>query len=189
MKSIYLVKTVGNEILFTYHIVENCVIKLDKLELKANLIVLKTYDYDIIVGMNCLSEKKVVIDYHARQLLILSCEPYKLKEYLEIVSDYQVELARQVPLLGEHECLGLNEHRVASELRKIPKVQEYLEVFPIYLPGLPTAREVEFEIKLAPRATSMSTSTYRMAIAKMVELKKQLDKLLEKGFVRPSVSP
>ncbi len=48
---------------------------------------------------------------------------------------------------------------------------------------------MEFEIKLVPGTIFLSTTPYRMAIPKTVELKKQLDELLGKGFIRPSMSP
>ncbi|WMV59225.1 hypothetical protein MTR67_052610, partial [Solanum verrucosum] len=62
-------------------------------------------------------------------------------------------------------------------------------VFPKNLPGLPPEREVEFPIELIPGFTPISITPYRMAPAKLRELKAQLQELLEKGFIRPSVSP
>ena len=35
----------------------------------------------------------------------------------------------------------------------------------------------------------MSRAPYRMALMKLKELKSQLQKLLDKGFIRPSMSP
>ena len=40
-----------------------------------------------------------------------------------------------------------------------------------------------------PRSSLVSIAPYRMAPAELAELKKQLTGLLEKGFIRPSVSP
>ena len=42
---------------------------------------------------------------------------------------------------------------------------------------------------MIPGADSLSISPYRMAAVELVELKKQLEDLLEKQFIRPSVSP
>ncbi|WJX78764.1 hypothetical protein P8452_61951 [Trifolium repens] len=50
-------------------------------------------------------------------------------------------------------------------------------------------REVEFFIDLQPGTGPISESAYRMAPAELVELKGQIEDLLEKGFIRPSVSP
>jgi len=68
-------------------------------------------------------------------------------------------------------------------------VQEFMDVFPDEIPGLPPKREIEFAIDLIPGAGPVSITPYRMAPAELAELKKQLEDLLEKQFIRPSVSP
>ena len=62
-------------------------------------------------------------------------------------------------------------------------------MFPEELPGLPPQREIEFAIDVVLGATPASITLYRMAPAELKELKLQLQELLEKGFIRPSVSP
>nr|GFC33937.1 putative reverse transcriptase domain, aspartic peptidase domain protein [Tanacetum cinerariifolium] len=57
------------------------------------------------------------------------------------------------------------------------------------LPGIPPVREVEFNIDLIPGAEPISNAPYRMAPIELKELKDQLQELLERGFIRPSVSP
>ncbi|WMV50368.1 hypothetical protein MTR67_043753, partial [Solanum verrucosum] len=71
----------------------------------------------------------------------------------------------------------------------IPVVCDFPEVFPENLPRLPPEREVEFPIELISGSTPISITPYRMAPAELRELKSQLQELLEKGFIRPSVSP
>nr|KYP76400.1 hypothetical protein KK1_020642 [Cajanus cajan] len=55
--------------------------------------------------------------------------------------------------------------------------------------SLPPTREVEFSIDLVLGTRPISIAPYMMSPIKLVELKKQIEDLLEKGFVRPSVSP
>jgi hypothetical protein len=74
-------------------------------------------------------------------------------------------------------------------LKKIPVVCEYADVFPDELPGMPPDRDIEFAIELQPGTTPISKRPYRMPPAELVELKKQLQELLDKGFIRPSTSP
>ncbi|KAL8094138.1 hypothetical protein AgCh_035848 [Apium graveolens] len=62
-------------------------------------------------------------------------------------------------------------------------------MFPDELPGLPPNREIEFAIDLAPGTEPVSKPPYRMAPVEMRELAEQLQELLEKGVIRPSVSP
>ena len=70
-----------------------------------------------------------------------------------------------------------------------PVVNEFPDVFPEDLPGLPPEREVEFGIDMIPDTQPISIPPYRMAPAELRELKEQLQDLLEKGFIRPSISP
>ncbi|KAL8119974.1 hypothetical protein AgCh_017197 [Apium graveolens] len=57
------------------------------------------------------------------------------------------------------------------------------------LPGLPPDRKIEFSIDLIPGAEPVSKAPYQMAPMEMKELAKQLQELLDKGVIRPSVSP
>ncbi|XP_014502207.1 uncharacterized protein LOC106762688 [Vigna radiata var. radiata] len=68
-------------------------------------------------------------------------------------------------------------------------VSDFLDVLPEEDLGLPPPREVEFSIDLVSRARPISITPYRMAPAELAELKKQIEELLEKQFIRPSVSP
>ena len=71
----------------------------------------------------------------------------------------------------------------------LPIVREFPEVFPEDISGLPLEREIEFSIDLVPGAGPISIATYRMSPIELAELKKQLEELLDKQFMRPSVSP
>nr|CAD1840547.1 unnamed protein product [Ananas comosus var. bracteatus] len=54
---------------------------------------------------------------------------------------------------------------------------------------MPPDREIEFVVDLAPGTTPILKAPYRMAPAELKELRAQLQYLLDKGFIRPSVSP
>ena len=71
----------------------------------------------------------------------------------------------------------------------IPTVSDFSDVFPEELLGFPPHREIEFSIDVVPGATSTSITPYIMAPLELKESKLQLQELLEKGFIRPSVSP
>jgi hypothetical protein len=68
-------------------------------------------------------------------------------------------------------------------------VSEFPDLFPEELPGIPPERKVEFDIELIPGTASISKRAYRVSGPELVELKKQIDELLEKGYIRPSTSP
>ncbi|KAL4030410.1 hypothetical protein IC575_008647 [Cucumis melo] len=78
---------------------------------------------------------------------------------------------------------------VDVSLSSEPVVRDHPDVFPEELPGLPPQREIEFAIELEPVTVPISRAPYRMAPAELKELKVQLQELLDKGFIRSSVSP
>ena len=47
---------------------------------------------------------------------------------------------------------------------------------------------MDLSIEILPRAAPISKAPYRMALTELKELKIQLQELLDKGFIRPSVS-
>nr|GEZ10947.1 putative reverse transcriptase domain-containing protein [Tanacetum cinerariifolium] len=76
-----------------------------------------------------------------------------------------------------------------KQLKDVPIVWDFLEVFSEDFPGLPLARPVEFQIDLIPGAAPVARALYRMAPSEMKELSEQLRDLSDKGFIRPSSSP
>ena len=83
----------------------------------------------------------------------------------------------------------LDSKRSQVDVEKISVVREFPDVFPEELPGIPLEREVDLAIEIVPGTFPMSRVPYRMAPTELKELKSQLQELLDKGFIRPSVSP
>ncbi|XP_070057822.1 uncharacterized protein [Nicotiana tomentosiformis] len=78
--------------------------------------------------------------------------------------------------------------RESPTVQSIPVVNEFSDVFHNELLGLPPEREIEFAIDILPDTQSIYIPPYRMAPAKLRELKEQLKDVLEKGFIKPSTS-
>ena len=76
-----------------------------------------------------------------------------------------------------------------KSLEVVPIANEYLDVFPEELPGMPPDRDIEFVIDLVPGTSPIAKRSYRMAATESAELKKQLGELQQSGFIRPSSSP
>ena len=74
-------------------------------------------------------------------------------------------------------------------LESVPIVQEFSDMFPKDLSRLPLDRELEFGINLLLKSAPISIPPYRMTTTKLKELKTQLQDLVDKGFIRSSVSP
>jgi hypothetical protein len=70
-----------------------------------------------------------------------------------------------------------------------PVVEEFLDVFPDDLPGMPPDRDIEFIIELLPGTAPIAKRPYRIGVNELEELKKQIKELQEKGFIHPSSSP
>jgi hypothetical protein len=71
----------------------------------------------------------------------------------------------------------------------ISVVEEFMDVFPEELPGMPPEREVEFYIDLIPGTAPIAKRPYRMAPTELTELKLQITDFQQKGYIRPSSSP
>jgi hypothetical protein len=68
--------------------------------------------------------------------------------------------------------------------------KEFADVFPSSLPsGLPPDRGDTMKIETDPSADPPFRPVIRLSIAELDELRKQLDDLLGKGFIKPSTSP
>nr|GEZ67110.1 putative reverse transcriptase domain-containing protein [Tanacetum cinerariifolium] len=76
-----------------------------------------------------------------------------------------------------------------KRIEDVPVIQDFPEVFPDDLPGLPPPQQVEFRIDLVPGAAPVAHVPYRLAPSEMKELVKKLQELYEKGFIRPSSLP
>jgi hypothetical protein len=80
------------------------------------------------------------------------------------------------------------ENTKGPSLENFSVLQEFEDVFQ-EIPGLPPRREIDFSIDLVPGAASVSKKPYRMSTPELKELQMQLEELLKKGYIRPSVSP
>ena len=69
-------------------------------------------------------------------------------------------------------------------------MQEYTDVFPKEVPpGLPPIRGIEHQIDLIPRASLPNRAPYRTNLEETKEIQCQVQELLNKGYVRESLSP
>ncbi|GJT31461.1 putative reverse transcriptase domain-containing protein [Tanacetum coccineum] len=117
-------------------------------------------------------------DGRESRLAIISCS--KAQEYM--AKGCQIFLAHISDKKEEDKYEG-------KQLKDVPIVRDFPEVFPEDLPGLPSARPVEFQIDLIPRAAPVARVSYRLEPSEMKELLEQLQELSDKGFIRPSSSP
>jgi hypothetical protein len=68
-------------------------------------------------------------------------------------------------------------------------ISKYQNVLPEEHPGMPPPRQVELKIELEEGAKPLSKPVYKLSPAEQDDLKAQIESLLEKGLIRPSLSP
>ena len=75
-----------------------------------------------------------------------------------------------------------------TSISDVPVACEFPDIFSDELPGLPPHREIEFYINVILDTALIYMLPYRMAPIELKELNEQLQELLDKSFIRPSIS-
>jgi hypothetical protein len=153
-------------------------LKIRGVDFVANLIVLESKGIDVIFGMDWLGKHKVLID-HAKKSVKLTTLGWKELEFI---------VEPVVTVKGIANRAKLNQLD-ASQGSEVPMVNEFPDVFPEELPGMPTDRDIEFVIELKPGTAPIYKTPFRMTTLELAELKEHIRELVEKGFIRPSSSP
>ena len=169
--------------------------RMCNVNLPIDLIEFPLEEFDVIVGMDWLTKYKATIDCVEKMVSLRRSKGFRVS-YRDYVERPKVKLIASVTLkrLIRKGCPLILCHVRDLEMetpqpREVPIVREFEYVFPEEIPGLPPRREVEFRVDLIPGTRLISKAPYRMALKEIEELKKKLEELLEKGYVRPSVSP
>ncbi|KAA3461950.1 Gag protease polyprotein [Gossypium australe] len=147
---------------------------IDGYEFTVALMLLFFYEFNVILGMDWLIVHDAVVSCKQR-LIVLKRPNGGLVRFKADKFDYITSIILDT---------------WASELKidQVPTVREFPNIFLEELPR-PLEREVEFVINLVPRTAPISIALYRMTPKKLKELKTQLQELIDRGFIRPSVSP
>ncbi|KAL0549941.1 hypothetical protein IC582_014436 [Cucumis melo] len=189
------VSTPSGECMLSKEKVKACQIEIAGHVIEVTLIVLDMLDFDVILGMDWLAANHASIDCSRKEVTFNppSMASFKFKGGGSKSLPQVISAIRASKLLSQGTwgiLASVVDTREADvSLSSEPVVRDYPDVFPEELPGLPPHREVEFAIELEPGTVPISRAPYRMAPAELKELKVQLQELLDKGFIRPSVSP
>lgn len=135
--------------------------------------------------MNPRTKMVTVIAEDGVESVFKGCVPYESGQIISAMAASRLMRQGCVSYI----CYALEEAKEGPELRGIQVAREYPDIFPEDLPGLPPKRSFDFSINLEPGTAPISKAPYRMAPIEMRELKKQLEDLTKKGFIRPSASP
>ncbi|KAG8503177.1 hypothetical protein CXB51_001031 [Gossypium anomalum] len=161
----------------------------------ANLMELPFGEFNLILGMDCLVKHQANLDCAAKRVVLKTAEG----DEVIVIGERWNYLSNVISALTAEKLVfkGCDAYLAyvsasgseVSSVKYIRTVKDFLDVFPDELPGLPLNLEVEFRIKLLSGTALMSIAPYRMAPKELVELKTQIQELLDRGFIHPSVSP
>ena len=191
---ILLTNPLGHSVIVN-RVYKNCLVRIREYEFPRDLIELSFKKFDVILGMDWLSRHQVMV--HCRMKRVTLRTPNEdevtfIGERLNHLSNViSAATARTMVWKGCEAYLAyvIDTEKARPSVSDIPTVSDFSDVFPEEFPRLPPQREIEFAIDVVLSATPASITLYRMAPLELKELKLQLQELLEKGFIRPSVSP
>ncbi|XP_070009814.1 uncharacterized protein [Nicotiana sylvestris] len=191
---IYVSTLVGDSIVVD-RVHRSCVVVFRGFETRVDLLLLDMVEFDVILGIDWLSPYHAILDCHAKTVTLALPDLPRL-EWRETPghSTHSVISYVKARRIVEKGCLAYLAYVRDSSVEVpsidfVPIVREFPKVFPSDLPGMLPDRDIDFCIDLAPGTQPISIPPYRMAPPELKELKGQLQDLLEKGFIRPSVSP
>ncbi|GKA68594.1 putative reverse transcriptase domain-containing protein [Tanacetum coccineum] len=198
----YDVELADGRIIWVNTLIRGCTLNFLNHPFNIDLMPVEMGSFDVIIGMDWLAKYHAVIvcdeklvrvpfgseiltfhgdgsnNGHESRLNIISCT--KTQKYL----------LKGCPIFLAHVTTKKAKDKSKEKrLEHVPIVQDFPEVFPEDLPGIPPTRQVEFQIDLIPSAAPVARAPYRLAPSEMKELSDQLKELSDKGFIRPSSSP
>lgn len=140
---------------------------------------------DVILGMKWLKFNCMYINYYNKTILFPEFVEEKSLQFIFVrqVEEFMKDEAQVFVMIASLQIEG------KAMLEDLPIVCDFPYVFHDNITDLPPEREVEFSIDLILDTRSVSMTSYRMSTKELGELKSQLEVLLDKKFVIPSVSP
>nr|GEY29333.1 hypothetical protein [Tanacetum cinerariifolium] len=190
----YKVELADGRVVSINTILRGCALNLVNHLFEIDLIPIELGTFDVIIRMHWLILHDAVIVCGKKEVHV----PLK-KRTLVVKGDDCVSRLKVVSCMkvkkyvdhGSHLFVAqvIEKEPVEKRLEDVPVICKFSNVFPEDLPRLPSPRQVEFEIELVPGAAHVARVPYRLTPLKMKELAKQLQELLDKGFIRPSSSP
>ncbi len=170
----------------------------------ANFHVTDLDGYDVVLGMQWLTARNPTIHWLKRQLT-LSAGGQRHVLLPASPDTWHVEAAASHLLMSSAQMVQHLQHGASAYVASLkslisdtpgPAQHDFSQVLQQYdssvflddLPGMPPARAVDHQIDTEPGKPAPHLPLRRMSDAELAELKKQLQELLEKGFIRPSSS-
>nr|GEU79085.1 putative reverse transcriptase domain-containing protein [Tanacetum cinerariifolium] len=198
----YDVELADGKIIGVNTIIRCCTLNFMNHPFNIDLMPVPLGSFDVIIGMDWLTKYHGVIIYDekiihvpfGREMLIFQGNGDNQREEsrmnIILCTKAQEYLSKGCDVFLAH--ITMKEAKDKSEgkrLEDVPIVRDFPEVYHEDLPGIPPARQVEFQIDLVPGVAPVARAPYRFAPSEMKELAEQLQELSDKGFIRPGSLP
>jgi hypothetical protein len=175
--------------------VKSCLMDMNGLSTREDLNILPLGSYDCLIGMDWLDQHHAILDCHNKAFTCLDEEGNQrtVQGIPRAVAIREIS-AMQLKKCYRKGCQIFAAHMEEASKDKVPNLEDHavLEDFEDVfkeVPGLPPKRDIDFSINLMPGAAPVSKTPYRMSTPELKELQMQLEELLKKGYIHPSVSP
>ncbi|GKA91432.1 putative reverse transcriptase domain-containing protein [Tanacetum coccineum] len=162
----YEIKIASGQLVEIDKVIKGCKIEIEGHVFDIDLIPFGHGSFDVIIGMDWLSNYKTEIICHEKVVRI----PLPDGKVLRVVGERPDEKAR----------LLMSAKASDKKQEEIVVVRDFPEVFPDDLSGLPPIQEIKFRIELTPEATPVAKSPYRLAPSELEELSGKLKELQDK---------
>ncbi|GKA28706.1 putative reverse transcriptase domain-containing protein [Tanacetum coccineum] len=169
----YEIEIASGQLVEIDKVIKGCKLEIEGHIFDTDLIPFGHGSFDVIIGMDWLSNSKAEIIYHEKVVRI----PLSDGKVLRIVGERPDKKAR----------LLMSAKASDKKQEEIVMVRDFPKVFPDDLYGLSPIRENEFRIELTPGATPVAKSPYRLAPSELEELSRKLKELQDKELNKLTV--
>ncbi|KAI3765101.1 hypothetical protein L2E82_15127 [Cichorium intybus] len=189
------VEVAGGRYVYVSEQMPGCQLEINGTIFPIDLKPITTREFEVIVGMDWLASNDAQVDCKRKRIAVLAPDGSQIiiqgerpRTRMPVMSFAKVRRHNNKEGIFYMACVVSTEPTKRS-VENVAVVKEFADVFPDELPGLPPDRQLEFTIDLVPGAAPIARAPYRLAPSEMAELRKQLQELLDRGFIRPSTSP
>ncbi|GKB28640.1 putative reverse transcriptase domain-containing protein [Tanacetum coccineum] len=169
----YEIEIASRQLVEIDKVIKGCKLEIEGYVFDIDLIPFRHESFDVIIGMDWLSNYKAEIIFHEKVVRI----PLPDGKVLRVVGERLKEKAK----------LLMSAKASDKKQEEIVVVRDFPEVIPDDLSGLPPIREIKFQIEVIPRETPVAKSPYRLEPSKLEELSGQFKELQDKELNKLTV--
>nr|GFC27599.1 putative reverse transcriptase domain-containing protein [Tanacetum cinerariifolium] len=160
-------------------IIQGCTLNFLNHPFTIDLMPVELGSFDTIISMDWLRRHHAVIVCNEKLVQV----PFENETLVFRGAEIYIERESRLTVIS---CSKVQEYRAKGwkHVKDVPIIQDFPEVFPKNLPGLPPARPVEFHIDLIPGAAPVARAPYCLAPSEMKKLLEQLQELSDKVSIQ-----